>query len=109
IINQTSQNLISTFTNNELSHINKTLTNHTSINMGLTLLGGIKYNFTSKIAVGIESGINGGINLGTNENKSSQFSITDKVSTQLNTTRSNSTALYFHTNLINAIWFSYKF
>lgn len=107
--NQTSQNLSLNYTNNTLSSINKFYNNTVSLNIGLSLLGGLKYNFSPKIAVGIESGLHGGIKLGASENKTTLYNMTDKISSDINSTMSNSTSMFFNTNLINAIWFSYKF
>ncbi len=107
--NQTSQNLSLNYNNNSLSSINKSNNNTASLNLGLSLLGGLKYNFSPKIAIGIESGLHGGIRLGGTENKTTQYTMSDKISKDLNSTKSNSTSMFFNTNLINAIWFSYKF
>lgn len=107
--NQTSQNLSLSYTNNILSSINKSYNNTVSFNLGLSLLGGLKYNFSPKIAIGIESGLHAGIRLGASESKSTQYTMSDKSSTDLNSTKSTSTSTFFNTNLINAIWFSYKF
>lgn len=107
--NQTSQNISISYSNNTLNTIDKSYNNNVSINLGLSLLGGLKYNFSPKIAVGIESGLHAGIRLGSSENKTTQYTMSDKLSKDLGSYKSNSTSMFFNTNLINAIWFSYKF
>ncbi len=83
--------------------------NTVNLNLGVSLLGGLKYNFSPKIAIGIESGLHAGIRLGASESKATQFTMSDKSSTDLYSTKNTSTSTFFNTNLINAIWFSYKF
>lgn len=107
--NQTSQNLSLSYSNNTLSSINKSYNNTVNLNLGVSLLGGLKYNFSPKIAIGIESGLHAGIRLGASESKATQFTMSDKSSTDLYSTKNTSTSTFFNTNLINAIWFSYKF
>ncbi len=109
ISNQTSQTLSSSYSNGNLVSINKSSNTSISLNFGLSLVGGLKYNISRKIALGIESGINGGLILGSTENKNTQFTMIDKLVEELSNTKSSIMSFYFHPTIINAIWLSYKF
>jgi hypothetical protein len=94
---------------NQLSSISRSNNSSASLGFGLSLVGGLKYKVSKKIAIGVESAISAGFSITGSENKGALFTLGNNSTEKFEGNSTSSSSSFIRPQLLNAVWLSYQF